>query len=135
MASLTGIVAGIIVVLIATGGGNASKKIAPESSAARVVTSEVTALLAGIPQAGNALGRPTAPVTLQYFGDLGQLFPFVGLSPSRRYPRSSRSGCGAETYALNPASLEPATREREYLDLRPSRGTGRRPAEQAVEFC
>jgi len=31
---------------------------------------EVSALLAGIPQQGNTLGRPTAPVTLQFFGDL-----------------------------------------------------------------
>ncbi len=31
---------------------------------------EVDKLLAGIPQSGNALGSPTAPVTLQYFGDL-----------------------------------------------------------------
>jgi protein-disulfide isomerase len=31
---------------------------------------EVGSLLGGIPQQGNALGRPTAPVTLQVFGDL-----------------------------------------------------------------
>jgi protein-disulfide isomerase len=30
----------------------------------------VTSLLAGIPQSGNTLGRPNAPVTMQYFGDL-----------------------------------------------------------------
>jgi hypothetical protein len=31
---------------------------------------EVSTLLAGIPQEGNTLGRPTAPVTLQMFSDL-----------------------------------------------------------------
>ncbi len=31
---------------------------------------EITALLAGIPQSANALGQPTAPVTLAYFADL-----------------------------------------------------------------
>jgi protein-disulfide isomerase len=31
---------------------------------------ELAALLADIPQSANALGRATAPVTLQYFGDL-----------------------------------------------------------------
>jgi len=31
---------------------------------------EVVSLLAGIPQSGNTLGNPRAPVTLQYFGDL-----------------------------------------------------------------
>jgi protein-disulfide isomerase len=34
------------------------------------VTKEITALVGGIPQSGNALGSPTAPVTLKYFGDL-----------------------------------------------------------------
>jgi protein-disulfide isomerase len=32
--------------------------------------SEITALLAGIPQSANALGQPEAPVTLAYFADL-----------------------------------------------------------------
>src|ERR1700679_1553318 len=31
---------------------------------------EIGALLAGIPQSANALGRPAAPVTLAYFADL-----------------------------------------------------------------
>jgi protein-disulfide isomerase len=31
---------------------------------------EIGALLAGLPQSGNALGSPSAPVTLEYFGDL-----------------------------------------------------------------
>jgi protein-disulfide isomerase len=31
---------------------------------------QITALLAGIPQGGNALGQAAAPVTLEYFGDL-----------------------------------------------------------------
>jgi protein-disulfide isomerase len=34
------------------------------------VTQEVNSLLAGIPQSGDALGSPTAPVTMQFFGDL-----------------------------------------------------------------
>ena len=63
------VVAGIVVVLISSGGGGV-KKIAPESSEARTATSEITALLGDIPQNGNVLGRPTAPVTLQYVGDL-----------------------------------------------------------------
>jgi protein-disulfide isomerase len=34
------------------------------------IRGEVSTLLAGIPQEGDTLGRPTAPVTLQVFGDL-----------------------------------------------------------------
>jgi protein-disulfide isomerase len=67
---MTVVVTGIVVVLIATSGGGAVNRIAPESREARVATEDVTALLAGIPQSGDVLGRPTAPVTLQYFGDL-----------------------------------------------------------------
>jgi protein-disulfide isomerase len=64
------VVAGVVAILIATAGSGAVKKIAPETAAARSVQRSVTALLAGIPQNGDVLGRPTAPVTLQYFGDL-----------------------------------------------------------------
>jgi protein-disulfide isomerase len=64
------VVAGIVAILIATAGSGAVKKIAPETAAARSVEADVSMLLAGIPQNGDVLGRPTAPVTLQYFGDL-----------------------------------------------------------------
>jgi len=64
------VVAGVVAILIATAGSGAVKEIAPETAAARSVQGSVTSLLAGIPQNGDVLGRPTAPVTLQYFGDL-----------------------------------------------------------------
>ncbi len=62
-------VVAIVVILIATGGG-AKKGIPPTKHGQTQVTNEVTALVGGIPQSGNVLGSPTAPVTLQYFGDL-----------------------------------------------------------------
>jgi protein-disulfide isomerase len=64
------VVVGIVVVLIATAGAGSVKKIAPEGGEARRVSGEVTSLLSGIPQTGDVLGRSTAPVTLQYYGDL-----------------------------------------------------------------
>jgi protein-disulfide isomerase len=63
------VVAGISVVVIASA-GNGEARISPGSTAARTASSEVTALLSGIPQRGIVLGRPSAPVTLQYFADL-----------------------------------------------------------------
>lgn len=70
LASVLGVIAvGILVVAIASSSGGV-KRIAPRSAAARQAAGAVTALLAGIPQQGNALGSPTAPLTLQYFGDL-----------------------------------------------------------------
>ncbi len=63
------VVVAIVVILIATGGG--SKTGIPKSSQAKNQTvSEVSSLVAGIPQSANVLGDPNAPLTLQYFGDL-----------------------------------------------------------------
>ncbi len=63
------VVVAIVVVLIATGGK--SKSGIPTSKHERsATTAEVSDLLDGIPQSGNTLGSPTAPVTLEYFGDL-----------------------------------------------------------------
>jgi protein-disulfide isomerase len=64
------VVSAILAVLIATGQGTRQGKVSPQSVQARAVAASVTTLLAGIPQHGEVLGRPSAPVTLQYFGDL-----------------------------------------------------------------
>jgi protein-disulfide isomerase len=61
------VVVAIVVVLVATGG---SKKGGLPSSPGNSTAKEVAKLIGGIPQSGNALGSPTAPVTLEYFGDL-----------------------------------------------------------------
>jgi protein-disulfide isomerase len=62
------VVAAIVVILVATGGS--SKGGLKTGTGAQPVDKEVTALVGGIPQNGNVLGNPNAPVTLQYFGDL-----------------------------------------------------------------
>ena len=60
---VVGIVVAIIVaVVLATGGG--SKKVPATGPVARKISAEVTALIGGIPQNGNTLGNPSAPVTL-----------------------------------------------------------------------
>ena len=65
-----GIVAAIIIVIaIATGGGG-KKTVPPKSKEANATVAEVKTLLDGIPQSGNTLGAPNAPLTLKYFGDL-----------------------------------------------------------------
>jgi protein-disulfide isomerase len=60
----------IVVILVATGGGGSSKPPAPEGKTATKESAAVATLLNGIPQKANVLGSSTAPVTLQYFGDL-----------------------------------------------------------------
>jgi protein-disulfide isomerase len=67
---LVGIVAVIIVaILLATGGGSKTG-IPKNTKEVNTTVAEVTSLLQGIPQSGNTIGNPNAPVTLQYFGDL-----------------------------------------------------------------
>jgi protein-disulfide isomerase len=63
----------VVVILIATGGSKKSGLVGgghKGGSAEATLISEVSTLLNGIPESGNALGSPTAVVTLQYFGDL-----------------------------------------------------------------
>src|ERR1700692_3677029 len=62
------VVLGIVAVLIGTGGG--AKSGPPPASERPTIVKQISALVGGIPQNGNVLGSPTAPVTLQYFGDL-----------------------------------------------------------------
>jgi protein-disulfide isomerase len=67
--ALAVVVAAVVVILLTTGGG--SKGGIPKTKTAQTaVTKEVSSLIGGIPQSGNTLGNPTAPVTLVYFGDL-----------------------------------------------------------------
>jgi protein-disulfide isomerase len=72
---------------------------------------EITALLAGIPQNANALGQPAAPVTLAYFADLQcpycrdfslQVLPAI----IERWVRSGK--LRIESHALQAATQDPA---------------------------
>ncbi len=63
----------IAVILVATGGGGGGggiEKTKGKGSPPPKSQTEVVSLLSGIPQNGNTLGSPKAPVTMQYFGDL-----------------------------------------------------------------
>jgi protein-disulfide isomerase len=64
------IVVAIIVVIAVATGGSSKTGIPKSTTQVNATVAEVTSLLGGIPQSGNTLGNPKAPVTLQYFGDL-----------------------------------------------------------------
>src|SRR6478752_4811682 len=64
------VIVAVVVVLVASGGGGKSKAVPSNSPQATKLTSEVSSVIGGITQNGNALGAPNAPVTIQYFGDL-----------------------------------------------------------------
>jgi protein-disulfide isomerase len=63
------VMAGIVVVLLATG-GSAKHGIPASKTEQSSIVHEISNLVGGIPQRANVLGAPAAPVTLQYFGDL-----------------------------------------------------------------
>jgi protein-disulfide isomerase len=69
-----GVVVAIVVVVIVgiaiASGGGSSKVVKSGSKQANASVAEVSTLLNGIPQSGNTLGNPNAPVTLKYYGDL-----------------------------------------------------------------
>jgi protein-disulfide isomerase len=72
LGSVAGVVVVIIVVIIAatSGGGSKTKIETTKSGGTPKVVTEVTSLIGGIPQNGNTLGSPKAPVTMEYYGDL-----------------------------------------------------------------
>jgi protein-disulfide isomerase len=107
------IVSAVIAVLIATGQSTAPAKVAPQSAQARAVTATVTALLAGVPQRGNLLGRPTAPVTLQYFGDLE--CPVCRSFSTQALPSIIHRWVRGGELKIEYHSLETATREPEVF--------------------
>jgi protein-disulfide isomerase len=63
------VVAIIVVIVVATSGGS-KKVVHANTKEANKTVAEVTSLIGGIPQNGNVLGNPKAPVTMEYFGDL-----------------------------------------------------------------
>jgi len=106
------VVVAVVAILVATGGSK-SKTVNPNTEPAKAseVTKKVNALIGGIPQSGNSLGSPTAPVTLQYYGDLEcpicQKFT-LGALPAliQRWVRAGK-------LRIEYKSLETATREPE----------------------
>jgi protein-disulfide isomerase len=108
------VVALVTVILIATGGGGGTRPLAANSSAANQAVATVTSLVGGIPQNGNVLGDPSAPVTLQYYGDLEcpvcQQFSTTGALPTliQKWVRPGK-------LKIEYVALETATREPEVF--------------------
>jgi protein-disulfide isomerase len=74
---------------------------------------EITALLAGIPQSANALGQPAAPVTLAYFADLQ--CPYCRDFSLEVLPSIIGRWVGAGKLRIESHALQAATREPEVF--------------------
>ena len=105
------IVAAAIAVILITTGISGRSPLRPGSI--RAINQEISVLLTGIPQNATALGQPTAPVTLQWFGDLEcpfcQKFALGALTPIiRKWVRGGQ-------LRIEYLSLKTATREPEVF--------------------
>jgi protein-disulfide isomerase len=60
----------VVVVVISSSNSNSPAPTKPHSAAATANVTAVTSLLAGVPQSGETLGSPTAPVTITEYADL-----------------------------------------------------------------
>jgi protein-disulfide isomerase len=102
----------IVGVVIATSGGGA-KKVASGSKAANETVSQVDSLIGGVPQHGNVLGNPNAPVTIQYFGDLE--CPICREFTLGAFPSIIQKWVRSGKVKVEYRSLETATREPEVF--------------------
>jgi protein-disulfide isomerase len=109
------VIAIVVIAIAASGGGSkGTGKLAKSgSSTEQKVVSEVNSLVGGIPQSGNVIGNPNAPVTLVYFGDLEcpicKEFTLGALKPLiEKYVRTGKM-------KIEYRALETATREPEVF--------------------
>lgn len=63
-------VVAVAIAISAGGGGGGGANGLETGASGRTLVSQVSSQLAGIPQSGVTLGKPSAPVTMTYYGDL-----------------------------------------------------------------
>jgi protein-disulfide isomerase len=67
---LAAIIVVVVVVVISSSGSSTPAPTKPHSAAATANVNAVSSLLAGIPESGQTLGKPSAPVTITEYADL-----------------------------------------------------------------
>jgi protein-disulfide isomerase len=83
----------VVAIALSAGGGKAVSINSPEAKAAQT---HVNSLLAGIPQTGETLGKPSAPVTITEYGDLECSVCDVLATPTSFTNPESEQGSGWE---------------------------------------
>jgi len=118
LAQLGGVVAvvvvAIVIILIATSGGSSTKTHTISNASSPEATKQVALVnqeIGGIPQNGNVLGNPNAPVTMQYYGDLE--CPICKEFTLGALPPIIQKWVRAGKLKIEYRSLETATREPE----------------------
>ncbi|MCL2419811.1 MAG: DsbA family protein [Conexibacteraceae bacterium] len=91
----------VIVVAVVISSGSGGSAVKPQSQAAKAAASHVNTLLAGIPQSGDTLGKPSAPVTITEYGDLECSVCDVLATPSSFKNPEGESGSGWEDQLID----------------------------------
>jgi protein-disulfide isomerase len=118
------VIVAIVVILVATGGGGKktpkliNEKGGGQSAEVKKALAEVKQEIDGVPQSGNVLGSPTAPVTLQYFGDLE--CPICREFTTGALPALIQKWVKAGKLRVEYRNLETATREPEVFTTQQS---------------
>lgn len=113
------VVVAIVVILIATSGGSSKpstggvEKKGGQSATVKKAVAAVKEELDGIPQSGNVLGKPSAPVTIAYFGDLE--CPICREFTLGALPKVIEKQVRSGKLRLEYRNLETATREPEVF--------------------
>jgi protein-disulfide isomerase len=95
---------GVIVVIAAiviSAGNKAPAPVKPGSTASNAITAQVSTLLKGIPESGTTLGSPTAPVTINFYGDLECSACDYFAVPTNRQTSAGIAGSGVEDQLIN----------------------------------
>ncbi len=108
-AGVVAAVAVFVLALLLTGGRHDSSPPKPGSAKALGSAQAIGALLAGIPQRGNVLGKSTAPVTLSWFGDME--CPFCKEFTLGALPSIIRKWVRGGQLKIEYRSIETATRQ------------------------
>ncbi|MHB8531434.1 MAG: DsbA family protein [Solirubrobacteraceae bacterium] len=108
--AVAAVVVAIVVILIATSGGGKSTP-APKAGANPALVTQVQNEIGGIPQSGNVLGSPAAPVTLVYYGDLQ--CPFCAEFTNKALPGVIEKWVKPGKLKIEYRNLETATHEPE----------------------
>jgi protein-disulfide isomerase len=104
----------IAVIVLATGGGK-KEGLATSKHEINSNVTAVSSLIGGLPQSGNNLGSPNAPVTMQYFGDLE--CPICKEFTLGALPAIIKKYVRAGKLKIEYHSMETATREKETFHL------------------
>ncbi|HEX4107772.1 MAG TPA: thioredoxin domain-containing protein [Solirubrobacteraceae bacterium] len=95
-----------VVIVIASSNNNHALQ---KGKAANATVSQVSSLLAGVPQNGNTLGDPSAPVLVEYFGDLE--CPVCKAFTSGTLPQVIQDEVRTDQVKIEYRSLETATQD------------------------